>query len=183
MSVLRLPGMPLLFLMYYVTFFGFSFFYSGMPIMASNQLGWGAGELGIFFAVTSGVMVVTQGPLLALLSKHIAAWIQVAAGAALLAVSFCILPIATPFRVFFGGIVLALGNGIMWPSFLSILGKAGPKLLQGATQGYANSMGSLASILGLVGGGTLYAVLSSGVFYLGAGLIGLIFLLAFRLGK
>lgn len=182
-DILRIDGVPLLFLIYFLTFFGFSFFYSGLPILASAQLGWESGQLGVFFAVTSGVMVLTQGPLLSYLSARVGDKELVIAGALLLAVSFLFFPRAEAFWVYTGGIVLALGNGTMWPSFLSILGRTGPKSRQGAVQGYANSMGSLASILGLIGGGTLYASLGPRVFYFAGGLIFLIFLLSFLIGR
>ena len=178
-TILQLEGVPLLFLIYFLTFFGFSFFYSGLPILASSQLDWDSGRLGIFFAVTSTVMVLTQGPLLSFLSARTQDKTLVSAGAFLLAASFLFFPRAEAFWVYLGGIVLALGNGTMWPSFLSILGRTGPKQLQGAVQGYANSMGSFASILGLVGGGTLYASLGPQVFYFAGGLVFVIFLLSF----
>ena len=182
-SILQLEGVPLLFLIYFLTFFGFSFFYPGLPILASSQLGWDSGGLGIFFAVTSGVMVLTQGPLLSYLSARMEDKTLVIAGALLLAVSFLFFPRAEAFWVYTGGIILALGNGTMWPSFLSILGRTGPKSLQGAVQGYANSMGSFASILGLVGGGTLYASLGPQVFYFAGGLVFVIFLLSFLIDR
>ena len=71
----------------------------------------------------------------------------------------------------------------MWPSFLSILGRTGPRERQGALQGYANSMGSLASIFGLIGGGTLYASMGPGVFLLAGSIVAVIFLLALRLER
>ncbi len=182
-AILGIDGVPLLFLIYFLTFFGFSFFYSGLPILASGQLGWDSGQLGIFFAVTSGVMVLTQGPVLSYLSARTEDKTLVIAGAFLLAVSFLFFPRAESFWVYAGGIILALGNGTMWPSFLSILGRTGPRNRQGAVQGYANSMGSLASILGLIGGGTLYASLGPQVFYFAGGLVFVIFLLSFLLGR
>lgn len=181
LSMLKLEGVPHLYGMYFLNFFGFSFFYSGLPILASETMGWTSGELGIFFAVTSTVMVLTQGPLLSFLSVRFEDRSLVIAGAGLLACSFFLLPLAEPFYVFTGGIILALGNGTMWPSFLSILGRTGPRTQQGALQGYANSMGSMASILGLIGGGTLYATLGPQVFYFAGIIIGINFLMAFWL--
>jgi len=180
-EILRLDGVPHLFLMYFLTFFGFSFFYSGLPILASETMGWASAQLGVFFAVTSTVMVLTQGPLLSFLSARFEDRSLVIAGAGLLASSFFVLPQAEPFWVFAGGAILALGNGTMWPSFLSILGRTGPRGNQGTLQGYANSMGSMASILGLIGGGTLYASLGPQVFYFAGTIIGINFLLAFWL--
>ena len=182
-AVLRTDGVPLLFLIYFLTFFGFSFFYSGMPLLASNVLDWESGRLGVFFAITSGVMVLTQGPLLNVLSNRLSDRTLVLTGTVLLSGSFFLLTLATPFWVFTAGVVLALGNGLMWPSFLSILGRTGPRERQGALQGYANSMGSLASIFGLIGGGTLYASMGPGVFLLAGSIVAVIFLLALRLER
>ena len=60
-------------------------------------------------------------------------------------------------------------------------GLTGNRNQQGELQGYANSMGSFASILGLIGGGTLYAALGPRVFYFAGVIIAINFLLAFRL--
>ncbi|MEL6356612.1 MAG: MFS transporter, partial [Bacteroidota bacterium] len=180
-QVLRIEGVAMLFLIYFLTFFGFSFFYSGFPIFASGELDWTSFDLGIFFAVSSTVMILTQGPLLSYLSKRVSDERLVTVGTLILATSFFMFPIGTSFSAYAGIILLSLGNGLMWPSFLSILGRTGPKNRQGSLQGYANSMGSLAGIFGLVGGGLLYATFGPQVFYVGGAIIILIFLLSFRL--
>lgn len=180
-ATLRIPGMALLFLIYFMTFLGFSFFYAGFPIYASGELGWGPGRLGLFFTLTSGIMVLVQGPLLSYLSDKIAdAWLVIL-GSLMIAVNFFLLPIGDPVWIYTANVLLAVGNGLMWPSFLSILSRTGPATQQGTIQGYANSMGSLASIFGLVLGGSLFGQLGTSIFLVGGVMLGLIFLLAFRL--
>jgi hypothetical protein len=44
-------------------------------------------------------------------------------------------------------ILFAIGNGLMWPSFISILSKRAGYIYQGAIQGLASSFGSLAKLL------------------------------------
>jgi putative effector of murein hydrolase LrgA (UPF0299 family) len=56
-----------------------------------------------------------------------------------------------------------------------------PEKFQGTIQGYSGSLGSAASIIGLLTGGILYAQLGSGVFVLSAVVTGAIFLMSFRL--
>ncbi|MEM7572110.1 MAG: MFS transporter [Bacteroidota bacterium] len=180
-QVLRISGLPLLFLIYFLTFFGFSFFYSGFPVFASNGLGWTSFQLGIFLAISSGIMILAQGPILSWLGSRLSDATVVRIGAGLLATSFFILPLGTVFFVYLANLFLSLGNGLMWPSFLAILGQTGPKDRQGSIQGYANSMGSLASIFGLISGGMLFALLGPNIFYIGAVLISGIFVLSFRL--
>ncbi|MEM6516201.1 MAG: hypothetical protein AAF688_08460 [Bacteroidota bacterium] len=63
--------------------------------------------------------------------------------------------------------MLSIGNGLIWPSFLSILSSTGSKRMQGAIQGYGTSTGSIASMLGLISGGILFESLTTDVFLLG----------------
>ena len=66
-------------------------------------------------------------------------------------------------------ILFALGNGLMWPSFMSILSKRAGTDNQGAIQGVASSFGSLASIIGLIIGGVLYNLIGGSTFLISAG--------------
>ena len=56
----------------------------------------------------------------------------------------------------------ALGDGLMWPSFLSLLSKITGEGYQGTIQGFACSFAGLASITGLILGGLLYEMLAGG---------------------
>lgn len=47
-----------------VNFLGFNIFYTSFPIHAISGLGWTVTEMGVFFAVLSGMMVLVQGPIL-----------------------------------------------------------------------------------------------------------------------
>jgi MFS family permease len=61
------------------------------------------------------------------------------------------------------------------------LSKAAGKTYQGSVQGFASSLGSLASIIGLVAGGMLYEKVGAVTFLITAITIYLVFLLSFRL--
>ncbi len=166
--VLRQPGIPLLFLVYFLTFLGFSFFYSGFPVYAAGALEWSPVDLGLFFAVSSGIMVLVQGPVLSYLSDKVREGVLVIAGSGLIGLSFLIFPLETVAWIYTANVLLSVGNGLMWPSFLAILAQAGPSSIQGTIQGYANSTGSLASIFGLILGGTLFGVWGTSVFWIAA---------------
>ena len=66
--------------------------------------------------------------------------------------------------VYLSAVLFSVGNGLMWPSFLSILSKVAGNKYQGAVQGFASSMGSLASILGLIAGGLIYGQIGNAIF-------------------
>ena len=91
------------------------------------------------------------------------------------------MPLGTDFWVYTAVVLLSIGNGLMWPSFLSILSQAGSPVIQGTIQGYASSMGSLASIFGLIFGGLLFGAVGPQIFYIAAVMMGLVFLMALRL--
>ena len=180
-GILRVRYIPLLYFCYFMTFLGFSFFYVGFPIYAAGQLEWDSFQLGLFFTVSSLVMVTVQGPVLSFLSARVSDSTLVLIGCALFIGCFLLLPQGTILTIYMANVLLSIGNGLMWPSFLSILSKSGSRSIQGAIQGYANSMGSLASIIGLIVGGILFSRLGPALFYGNAIIFSFLFLLAFRL--
>lgn len=163
-NVLKISGIPLLFTIYFLTFFAFSLFYAGLPIYANTLLEWSATELGIFLSYSSLIMVIVQGPVLSRLSKKVSNHTLVLAGSFLLGLSFLVLSRADIVLLYLANTLLSIGNGLMWPSFLSILSGTGSKSSQGAIQGYGTSMGSIASMLGLVAGGMLFETIETVVF-------------------
>ena len=80
-------------------------------------------------------------------------------------------------------ILFAVGNGLMWPSFMSILSRRAGSKLQGAVQGVAGSFGGLASIVGLTLGGFLYNSVGGDTFLISGGVIFAVFIMSFRLLK
>lgn len=182
-GILRLPHVSFLYSVYFLTFLGFSFFYAGFPIYASGQLNWPPARLGTFFTVSSLVMVVFQGPVLTYLSSRVSDALLVSVGSVLIAANFFLLTLGTDEWVFSAVVLMAMGNGLMWPSFLAILSRSGTPGIQGTIQGYANSVGSAASILGLVLGGWLMGRLGPVVFWVSGTLFVLIFLVSFYLSR
>ena len=173
-SVLRIEGIPLLYGIYFLTFLAFSLFYAALPIYASTELGWSSFELGGYLAYFSLIMVIVQGPILKRLSKSTPSSRLVLIGSILLSLGFAILFSDQIILLYLAATTMAFGNGIMWASFLSILASKGHRSQQGVIQGYGNSMGSMASMIGLVLGGLLFQSLGTVVFLLGAGLFGII---------
>ncbi|MEM1260520.1 MAG: MFS transporter [Bacteroidota bacterium] len=167
-TILAVPGIPLLYAVYFLTFLAFSLFYAGLPIYANTLLGWTATDLGIFLAYSSFIMILAQGPLLTKLSKVVSNEALILSGSLLLAMGFYLLSSNTIIMIYLANTIFSVGNGIMWPSFLALLSSTGTKRNQGAIQGYGNSMGSVASMLGLVVGGMLFESISTMVFVLGA---------------
>lgn len=176
-NILKIDGIPLLYTIYFLTFFGFSLFYAGLPIYANTILGWSAIDLGVFLAYSSLIMVVVQGPVLSRISKKLSSHTLVLLGSFFLAASFFMLSKESSTVLYIANTLLSVGNGIMWPSFLALLSATGTKSTQGTIQGYGTSMGSIASMLGLVIGGVLFESITTLVFTIGAGIFILITIL------
>lgn len=182
-SVFSIPHVPLMLTIYFLTFLGFSFFYAAFPVHALMVLGWTTLELGLFFTVMSGLMILVQGPLLNFLSGKVSETNLVLIGSFLLAVNFAIMSFGTGFWIYVAVGFYALGNGLMWPSYLSVLSRLGGDRQQGSVQGTANSAGSLASILGLLCGGFFYGQFGSTMFMVTAVVLVLVFLMSFRMKR
>lgn len=180
-AVLKIKHIPFMLVIYFLTFLGFSFFYVSFPMHALKALEWTAFDLGIFFSIMSGLLILVQGPILSQLSKRVSDEFLITIGSLLLVANFLLIGSSNIVLTYGALTFFALGNGLMWPSFLSLLSKYAGDEQQGAVQGVANSVGSLASILGLLLGGWLFGIVGNVTFYTAAGLLLLIFLLSFRL--
>jgi len=180
LAALKLPGVAFLLLLYFLIFAGFNFFYASFPVHAAETLQWSTLELGIYFSILGLLMAAVQGPLLNWLSDKVRDEVLMVLGGILLVGFFACQPWNLPWLTWGAIALFALGNGLMWPSYLSILSKQASDRYQGAVQGYASSMGSAASILGLVLGGWLYAQVGPQMFWISAGLFGLVVLLGSR---
>ncbi len=150
-SVFSIPHVPFMLVIYFLTFLGFSFFYAAFPMHALKELQWNSLQLGIFFSCLSGMMILVQGPLLSRLAKKFSETTLIWSGCILLVANFSMMSFGNDFIIYAAAILYALGNGLMWPSYLSMLSKLGGDKQQGSVQGTANSAGSLASIVGLAG--------------------------------
>ena len=167
-EILALPGVPLLLSLYFLVFLAFNFFYIAFPVHAATRLQWSLTDIGIFFSIMGLMMVVVQGPVLTRVSRIWPERTLVIAGGLVLAVSFLLFTMEGKPPAYAGAALLALGNGVMWPSLMAIISMSTGSEAQGAVQGLASSSGAVASIAGLLVGGLLYGVLGASVFVLAA---------------
>ena len=182
-DVFKLEYIPFLLVLYFLIFLGFNIYYASFPTHAVNDLKWSVTQLGIFYAVLSGIMVFIQGPVLRKALKKFSEEKLVIVGSIILGTNFVLFVSNNIISVFVAVILFALGNGLMWPSFMSILSKRAGTVLQGAVQGVAGSVGGLASIIGLIAGGLLYNQIGAATFLISAVVIFSVFIMSFRLLK
>ncbi|MCI0450109.1 MAG: MFS transporter [Chlorobi bacterium] len=180
-EVFKIPYISFILFLYFLIFLGFNFFYTAFPIHVLEKMKWTISQMGIYYSVLSLLMVIVQGPVLSRVSKKLSESVLIVAGNFILGITFLMLLSENTYVIFGSTVFFALGNGLMWPSVLSLLSKAAGKKYQGSVQGFAGSLGSLASIIGLVLGGILYSAIGAMTFLISAGVIYLVFVLSFRL--
>ena len=182
-DVFKLKHISFLLVLYFLIFLGFNIYYAAFPTHAANDLKWSVTQLGIFYAVLSGIMAFVQGPVLRKALKKFSEEKLVIVGSLILGTNFILFVSNNIVSVGGAVILFAVGNGLMWPSFMSILSRRAGSKLQGAVQGVAGSFGGLASIVGLSLGGFLYNSIGGFTFLISAGVILVIFVMSFQLLK
>jgi MFS family permease len=182
-EVLKLEHIPFLLVVYFLIFLGFNIFYTSFPIHAVSGLNWSVTQIGIFFVVLSGIMVAVQGPVLRKALTRFSEEKLVILGNMILGINFLLFISNNIILLFVAAVLFAIGNGLMWPSFMSILSYRAGTTNQGAVQGLAGSFGSLASIIGLTIGGILYSLFGSTTFLVSALVIFAVSIVSFRLLK
>jgi MFS family permease len=180
-DVFRLKHVSFLLVLNFLVFLGFNIFYTSFPIHAVVGLGWTVTSIGVFYAVLSSIMVLVEGPVLRKALKKFSEEQLVIIGSVILGTNFIFFIVPNVALLYGAAVLFAIGNGLMWPSLLSILSKRAGTVYQGTVQGVANSFESLASIIGLMVGGLLYSLLGGTTFLISAGVIFTVFIMSFRL--
>lgn len=160
----------------FVLFLGFNFFYAGFPVHAMQSYDWTTGQLGTYFAILSGMMIVAQGPLLAFVSKYVNHRLVFGGGMGLLVLSLLSLVFPAGPLTYLSAALFAFGNGLSWPTFQARVAEVAGDA-QGTIQGAATSASGFASIGGLIAGGILYTSMQGQLFYVAAALFAVVLVL------
>jgi MFS family permease len=182
-DVLRQPHVAFMMALYFTILLSYNFYYIAFPVHASRNLGWDVGDIGLFFAVLSTMIVIVEGPVLARLSQRFSEPTLILVGLPVLGTNFILMSSPRIELLYLGAAFFAIGNGLMWPSVVSMVSKVATDRFQGAVQGVAGSAGSLASIVGLILGGVTFSAIGVGTFLICAGIAYAAFLLAWQLPR
>ena len=87
-DVFKLKHISFLLVLYFLIFLGFNIYYAVFPTHAANDLKWSITQLGIFYALLSGIMVLVQGPVLRKALKRFSEEKLVIIGSLILATNF-----------------------------------------------------------------------------------------------
>jgi predicted MFS family arabinose efflux permease len=180
-EILKLPNIPYMLGLNFLIDLSYNIFYTAFPLHAIAVLEWNLAQLSLFYTILCGLIVIVQGPVLSRASKKYPDSNLIIFGSLMLGTNYMLLISGNFFLTYLATVFFALGDGLMWPSFLSLLSKVAGSRYQGTVQGFASSSGSLASIVGLILGGFLYEILDGRAFLIAGLVIYIAFLLNFRL--
>lgn len=180
-EILRLQNIPYMLGLYFLIDLGYNVFYTAFPLHAISTLNWSIAKMGVYFTVLSGLLIIVQSTVLPRVSRKYSDAALIIFGSLMLGTNFLLLIPGNVFLTYLAAGFFALGDGLMWPSFLSLLSKVAGRKYQGTIQGVASSFGGLASITGLILGGLLYETLAGTSFLIAGLVIYTVFLLNFRL--
>lgn len=180
-EALKLSNIPYMLGLYFLIDLGYNVFYTAFPLHAVASLNWSIAEMGVYFTALSGLIIIVQGTLLPKVSKKYSDATLIIFGSLMLGTNFLLMIPGNLLLLCLATGFFALGDGLMWPSFLSLLSKVAGTKYQGTVQGLGSSFSGLASITGLILGGLLYELLAGKAFLLAGMVIYTVFLLNFRL--
>ncbi len=167
-AILSIPELRPLIALYFAIYFAFSMFAAALPIHAIVDVGCSIPMLGFLYTTLALALGGTEAFILPPLARKLAPAVIAAAGSALLVGAYVVMSLSYRPALIAGGVLYGVGNGLMWPSYLTMLSQTGPPQLQGTVQGVGSSTGSFASIIGTVTGGLVYGATGVVVFYLSA---------------
>ena len=176
-ELLAVPRAMRMITLYFLVFLGFSIFSTVLPMHVLVDLHWSSDRLGELFGVLSITLIVTQAAILPPIAKRISDARVGAFGSLLVAASYASVALLGDVGAFVGAGLYGVGNGLMWPSYLSMLSETGSPASRGRLQGVASSAGSIASIAGMLGGGAAFATLGRQTFWVAAAALGIAALL------
>lgn len=156
----RSSGMGILFLIYFLSGFALAFIEMPLFLYVQQEFQWSFSKASFGFAYIGLLMVFTQGFLIRkLIAKYGEKWVM---PLGLLMLSLGLMGCAlgsTPYLMAPFITLLAIGYGLANPSITGSISLLSPKESQGENLGVAQSLSSLARILGPVTGGYAFQVL------------------------
>ena len=153
-----------------------------VTLFARAAFDFTARDLGFFFGFMGVIVALIQGTLIGRFSRRIGEKRLVVFGTFSFLLGFVAMPIIADARLLWPvAFLVAVGQGLCYPSLHSLISKSAPPEQMGSVLGIAASMGSLARMIGPVMFGALWdAGAAPAAFFAAAGIVFAAFLLSLR---
>jgi MFS transporter, DHA1 family, tetracycline resistance protein len=184
-EALNRPVLSRLLVIFFLVILAFAGMESTFALWAMRQFGWGPEQVGYVFTFVGVLSAVMQGGLIGSLTRRFGEERLMTAGLVLIGLGLLLLPFARALpALLLATAALALGMGAMQPSLNSLISRRAGADEQGGILGVAQSVGSLARVLGPMIAGSLFAGLGrSSPFLWGTLLVFLSLCVAWRLPR
>ena len=182
LEVLRHPHIGLLLVMFFVVTFAFSNMEATFGLLNEHQYGLDARHTGYLFTFIGVLMSIMQGALVGRFVKRFGEKACVSMGTFSMIFGLALMPYAPGMPAYCAIVaLLAFGTGLNSPSINALLSRYSAADEQGGIMGIAQSIGSLARILGPIWGGFTFGTLGVPFpFLTGGAFMSLAFLLSLR---
>lgn len=159
-GVLALPQLRWLLLITFLYAFPSAILQSTSSVLIKDSLGWNADGIGLVFLLLGVMDVAVQGGLVSLLLPRLGERKIALQGLVSLVLAnslYALLPSLPSAALLFGSVfIYGLGSGLIEPALRGLLSQAAGAGEQGIVQGGAQSLQSLAMVIGPLVGGLLY---------------------------
>ncbi|MCU0494807.1 MAG: MFS transporter [Chloroflexaceae bacterium] len=164
--VFRLPGVGMLLLVIFLFNVPFVGLQSNFPLFSEARLGWGPGENAVLFTVIGIVIAVAQGALIGQLVTRYGERRLALVGLVGQVLAFVALAaLAVGWQLYMVMIAFAFTNALVGPSLTGLLSNSATDQEQGVVLGVAQSITSLAQMVGPLWAGFTFSYLAPGAPY------------------
>jgi MFS family permease len=148
-NVLQRPVLSRLVLINFLVILAFAGMQSVFAIWAMPQLGWGPSQVGYVFAYVGAASAILQGGLIGRLARCFGEERLLLCGLALVTAGLLAMPFAHGLPILVAAVTgLALGTGLTQPAINSLISRRAGQEEQGEVMGVAQSVASLARVIG-----------------------------------
>jgi MFS transporter, DHA1 family, tetracycline resistance protein len=151
------PVLGRLLAVFFLVILAFAGMESTFALWAMREYGWGPAQIGYVFTYVGLLSAVMQGGLIGPLTRRFGEERLMQSGLALIALGLLLLPFAGTLPPLMVAVsALSVGMGAMQPSLNSLISRRAGAEEQGEVMGVAQSVGSLARVLGPIIAGALF---------------------------
>ena len=151
------PVLGRLLAVFFLVILAFAGLEATFALWAMREYGWGPAQIGYVFTYVGLLSAVMQGGLIGPLTRRFGEERLMQSGLALIALGLLLLPFAGTLPPLMVAVsALSIGMGAMQPSLNSLISRRAGAEEQGEVMGVAQSVGSLARVLGPIIAGALF---------------------------
>ena len=156
-EVFKKKQLAILIILFFILTFSFANIYGTFALLGIEVYGFSDLENGYMFGIVGLSSAIIQGGLIGIITKLLGKNRIMIIGSFLITVTLALIPYAGTFLgLAFVVIFLAVGNGILNPTLLSLVSESTEENMQGTTLGINQSFSAFARVLGPLWGGFAY---------------------------